>query len=118
MLGCPHYTIEQIWEACRLLEGKRVHGNTSLWIFTPRATKALADQNGYTKIIADAGGVLMTDTCSAMGRLLPKGAKVAAVDSAKQAHYLPAIMGVQCWFGSTEDCIEAAVTGKWRTQFS
>jgi predicted aconitase len=118
MLGCPHYTIEQIWEACRLLEGRRVHANTSLWIFTPRATKALADQNGYTKAITDAGGHLMTDTCSALGRVLPKGTKVAAVDSAKQAHYLPAIMGVQCWFGSTQDCIEAAVTGKWRTRFS
>jgi predicted aconitase len=117
MLGCPHYTIEQIWEACRLLEGRRVHENTSLWIFTPRATKQLADQNGYTRIITEAGGHLMSDTCSALGRVLPKGTKVAAVDSAKQAHYLPAIMGVQCWFGSTEDCINAAVTGKWSSRF-
>ena len=116
MLGCPHYTIEQIWEACRLLEGKRLHENTSLWIFTPRATKQLADQNGYTKIIGDAGGKLMSDTCSALGRVLPKGTRVAAVDSAKQAHYLPAIMGVQCWFGSTEDCINAAVTGRWNSE--
>lgn len=113
MLGCPHYTIEQIWEASRLLEGRRVHENTSLWIFTPRATKQLADQNGYTKIISDAGGKLMSDTCSALGRVMPKGTRVAAVDSAKQAHYLPAIMGVQCWFGSTAECIEAAVTGRF-----
>jgi predicted aconitase len=118
MLGCPHYTIEQIWEACRLLEGRRVHENTSLWIFTPRATKQLADQNGYTRIITEAGGHLMSDTCSALGRVLPKGTRVAAVDSAKQAHYLPAIMGVQCWFGSTQECIDAAVTGKWRSKFA
>ena len=39
-----------------LIEGKRVHENTSLWIFTPRAIKQLADQAGYTKIIEDAGG--------------------------------------------------------------
>jgi hypothetical protein len=26
---------------------------------------------------------------------------------------LPAITGVQTWFGSLEDCVEAAVTGKW-----
>ena len=118
MLGCPHYTIEQIWEACRLLEGRRVHENTSLWIFTARATQALADQNGYTRIISDAGGRLMSDTCSALGRVMPKGTRVAAVDSAKQAHYLPAIMGVQCWFGSTEDCIRAAVTGRWDARFA
>ena len=58
----------------------------------------------------------MTDTCSAFGRVMPKGVKVAAVDSAKQAHYLPAIMGVQAWFGTTADCIQAAITGRWSGQ--
>ena len=113
MLGCPHYNIEQIWEACKLLEGRKVHPNSALWIFTPRAIKALADQNGYTKVIEDAGAVLMSDSCSAMSRAMPKGTKVAALDSAKHAHYLPAIMGVQAWFGTTADCIDAACTGRW-----
>jgi predicted aconitase len=113
MLGCPHYNLEQIWEACRLLEGRKVHENTELWIFTPRAIKAVADQNGYTKIIEDAGAHLMSDSCSAMSRAMPKGTKVAALDSAKHAHYLPAIMGVEAWFGTTADCIDAACTGNW-----
>jgi predicted aconitase len=113
MLGCPHYSIEQIWEAARLLEGRRVHENSNLWIFTARATKQMADQNGLTRIIEDAGAYLMTDTCSALGKVMPKGVKVAAVDSAKQAHYLPAIMGVQAWFGTTTDCVQAAITGRW-----
>ena len=39
--------------------------------------------------------------------------RVAALDSAKQTHYLPAIMGIQAWFGSTRDCIDAALTGRW-----
>jgi predicted aconitase len=113
MLGCPHYSMEQIWEACQLLEGKKVHENSNLWIFTPKAIKQMADAAGYTRIIEDAGAHLMTDTCSALGRVIPKNVKVAAVDSAKQAHYLPAIMGVQCWFGTTAECIEAAITGRW-----
>lgn len=113
MLGCPHYTLEQIWEACQLLEGQRIHADSSLWIFTPRAIKQIADQNGYTAIIEAAGGYLMSDTCASLGRVIPKGAKVAAVDSAKQAHYLPAIMGIEAWFGTTGECIEAAITGRW-----
>ena len=113
MLGCPHYTLEQIGEVCRLLEGKRVHENSELWIFTPRQTKQLADQKGYSKILAEAGAHLMSDTCSALGRVIPKGTKVAAADSAKQSHYLPAIMGIECWFGSTEECVRAALTGRW-----
>jgi predicted aconitase len=113
MLGCPHYSIEQIWEVCQLLDQQRLSTHTELWIFTAKATKQLADQAGYTKIIEDAGGVLMTDTCSSVGRVMPKGTRVAAVDSAKQAHYLPAIMNVQAWFGTTAECIAAAVTGRW-----
>lgn len=114
MLGCPHYTIEQIWEAARLLEGRKVSPNSALWIFTPRAIKSLADRNGYTEIIEAAGAHLLTDSCSAMSRATPKGTRVAALDSAKQAHYLPAILGIEAWFGSTADCIDAACTGQWR----
>lgn len=113
MFGCPHASIEQIWEICRLLEGKRVHSNTNLWIFTPRGIRDLADRNGYTKIIKDAGGVLMTDTCPCLGRFVPKGTKVMATDSGKQSHYAPSILGVQAWYGSVEDCVNAAITGKW-----
>jgi len=113
MLGCPHYTLEQIGDVCRLLEGKRVHENSELWIFTPRQTRQLADAKGYTRIIEAAGAHLMSDTCSALGRVMPKGTRVAAADSAKQSHYLPAIMGVECWFGTTADCVDAAVTGRW-----
>jgi len=111
MLGCPHAAIEQIEEAARLLRGK--HIKTHLWMFTSRAVKSLADLHGFTKTIRDAGGYLMTDTCSAIGRMLPAGTKVVALDSAKQVHYLPAMMNVEGWFGTTEDCIQAALTGRW-----
>ncbi len=113
MLGCPHYSIEQIWEVAQLLEGHKVHADCELWIFTPRAIKSLADQNGSTRIIEDAGGHLMSDSCSAMSRATPKGTRVVALDSAKQAHYLPAILGLQAWFGSTAECIDAACSGRW-----
>jgi predicted aconitase len=113
MLGCPHAALEQLQEAAQLLAGRRVSGNASLWIFTSRAVRDAADRAGYTQAIADAGGVVMTDTCSAFAQAIPPGTKVAALDSAKQAHYLPAILGIQAWFGSTHDCIEAAISGRW-----
>jgi len=113
MLGCPHDSIEQVWQAARLLQGKRLHTGTELWIHTPRALRELADRSGYTRIVEEAGGHILSDSCPAISRLMPKGTSVVATDSAKQAHYLPAIMGVQTWFGSLEDCIQAAITGKW-----
>ncbi len=114
MLGCPHDSIEQVWEAARLLDGKRISANVNLWIHTPRAIKEVADRSGYTAMIESAGARLLSDTCPAISRILPKGVKVVATNSAKQAHYLPAIaLGAQAWFGSLEDCIDAALTGRW-----
>jgi predicted aconitase len=114
MLGCPHYSIEQIAHAAHLIEGRKVHENSALWVFTSRAVKAVADANGYSEILRNAGAFLMTDTCSAISRAVPKGTRVAALDSAKQVHYLPAMMGIEGWYGTTEDCIDAACTGKWK----
>src|SRR5512139_3543515 len=114
MLGCPHASIEQVAEIAALIEGRKVHVNSALWVFTSRAVKIAADANGYTKILRDAGGFLMTDTCSAISHAVPKGTKVAALDSAKQVHYLPAMMGIEGWYGTTAECIDAACTGKWR----
>jgi predicted aconitase len=113
MLGCPHNSIDQVWLIASMLEGKRISANTQLWVHTPRAIRQVADRNGYTKMIADAGGVVMSDTCPAISRHLPKGVRTVATDSAKQAHYLPAITGVEAWFGSVKDCVEAALTGRW-----
>jgi predicted aconitase len=113
MLGCPHAALEQIQEACRMLEGRKIASGCRLWIFTSRAVRAVAEKEGLARIIRDAGGVLITDTCSAIGQALPPGTRVAALDSAKQTHYLPAIMGIEAWFGTTQDCIDAALTGQW-----
>src|SRR5271166_4101899 len=111
MLGCPHASIEQFRDVARLLDGKKI--KTHLWMFTSRAVKTVADMSGFTKTIEDAGGIVMTDTCSAIARAVPKGTKVVALDSAKQTHYLPAMVGIKAWFGTTEDCINAALTGRW-----
>jgi len=113
MLGCPHAAIEQLRDAARLLDGKKVSANCALWIFTSRAVKSQAQHEGLLATLANAGAVLLTDTCSAFAQALPPGTKVAALDSAKQVHYLPAILGIQAWFGSTTDCINAALTGRW-----
>jgi predicted aconitase len=113
MLGCPHNSIDQVWLIASLLDGRKISANTQLWVHTPRALREVADRNGYTKMIMDAGGFVMSDTCPAISRHMPKGTKVVATDSAKQAHYLPAITGVSAWFGSVKDCVEAAVSGRW-----
>jgi predicted aconitase len=114
LLGCPHASIDQMRAAARALDGKRLHSGTQLWIMAPRALKDVADRSGYTAVIEAAGGKILADSCPAMSRTAPAGTKVFATDSAKQAHYLPAILGIEAWFGKLDDCVDAAVTGRWR----
>ena len=63
----------------------------------PRALRDVADRSGYTDVIERAGGRLLGDSCPAMSRVAPEGTRVFATDSAKQAHYLPAILGIEAW---------------------
>lgn len=113
MIGCPHASLEQVREVARLLDGRRLSDSTTLWVFTPRALRTVAERSGYVATIEKAGGRVLSDTCPAIGQFLPPGTKVFATDSAKQAHYLPAITGVQGWFGSVETCVTAALKGRW-----
>jgi predicted aconitase len=114
LLGCPHASVEQIWRAARALDGRRLSPGTELWLMVPRALKDVADRSGYTEIIERAGGKVLADSCPAMSRAAPEGTRVFATDSAKQAHYLPAILGIEAWFGTLGECVDAAVTGRWR----
>ncbi|ASR37410.1 hypothetical protein BAY61_23090 [Prauserella marina] len=113
LLGCPHASIDQVCRAAKALEGRQLNSGTQLWMMVPRALKAIADRSGYTEIIESAGGKLLADSCPAMSRSAPEGTTVFATDSAKQAHYLPAILGIEAWFGTLEDCVNAAITGRW-----
>ena len=113
LLGCPHASVDQIRRAAAALEGRRLSPGTELWLMAPRALKDVADRSGYTEVIELAGGHVLADSCPAMSRAAPSGTKVFATDSAKQAHYLPAILGIEAWFGTLEECVDAAVTGRW-----
>ena len=123
-LGCPQYTVEQIRIATGLLDGRKVHANTTLWIGTNRMAFALAERMGYRDIIKKAGGVLVCDTCPMLSFLrldsLEKQGisgpayKTMLTDSPKQAKYANNTIGCDTILDKTDECINAAVTGKWR----
>lgn len=115
MIGCPHAAYEQIEQVAALLDGREVAADAALWLFTPSALRERAREEGLVARIEAAGARVLSDTCPAIGQFLPPGTRRFATDSAKQAHYLPAIMGVEGAFASTGDCIAAAVTGRLPT---
>lgn len=112
-LGCPHCSLERMGTIARLLEGKKIHPNTRLFVTTNSMIKAIAEIQGFSAAIGKAGGIILEDSCALSLAMDP--ATVFACDSAKLAHYAPGATGLHdTWFGSTEECIDAALTGTWR----
>jgi hypothetical protein len=112
-VGCPHCSIKEIAEIAKLLEGKKVTEKTELWVATSRTAKQLADKRGYTAVIEAAGGKFACDTCMAVAPL--KGRfKALATTSAKGCFYSRQ-NNMKTKMGSLEECIDAAVTGKWNS---
>ncbi|NLM52873.1 MAG: DUF521 domain-containing protein [Firmicutes bacterium] len=112
-LGCPHYNIYEVYQAAKLLEGKKC--KSLLWIMTNPSSYQVAERMGLRKIIEDAGAVLLSGSCP--GALLETPPmRVMATDSAKQNYYLTGMFypeKLDVWYGSMEECINAAITGKW-----
>lgn len=113
-IGCPHLTLDQVREVAWLLEGRRCR--TNLWIMTNPWTFRQAEMMGYREIIKRAGGVLLSGTCPGLMRCLPPNTEVMATNSAKQGYYLHGLVypkELETWYGSTKECINAAITSKW-----
>jgi predicted aconitase len=113
-IGCPHCSLNQIKELAGLLQGKKVNRETTLWIHTNVAIKHLAGQLGYVQTIEEAGGVVTQDLCTILGNPEALGFKTLATNSPKMAFYAPGSNGFAVWYGSVEQCIDAAVGGTWK----
>lgn len=115
-IGCPHFDLAELEEVALLLDkkGKRVHPDVKLLIYTSSFVKRMADQMGISKKITDAGGVIVCNTCMILGYTEKLGFKNFATNSARNAHYASTIANLNSFFGSLEDCIDAAITGEWK----
>jgi predicted aconitase len=103
--------LTEIEEVAHWLEGKRV--KTKLWITTARETRERAQGKGLVEQIEAAGGRVVADTCLVVAPIEELGLRSMATNSAKAAFYAPTYSGVMVRFGRLEQCLEAAVTGRW-----
>lgn len=118
-LGCPHYNIEELNKVAWLLNGKKCR--VPLWVMTNPLTFKAAEIMGLRETIEKTGAKLLSGTCLGLlkGEMLPNGS-VLATDAAKQDYYLTGIVypkKLEVWYGTTEDCIKAAITGKWQGEW-
>lgn len=120
VLGCPHVSLLQVQEIVSLLGGRRIAPGVVFQILTSDAIKAVCDRQGYTESLEGAGAMLLSRTCPTcypLGEAISgaRDIRSLATDSSKMAHYIAADSGrMPVYYGSTEECVEAAVRGNWR----
>ncbi|MCL2402140.1 MAG: aconitase X catalytic domain-containing protein [Oscillospiraceae bacterium] len=119
-LGCPHLNIVDLMQIAHKVDGKKC--KVPVWLATAPWLYAAAKEQGYVDIFEKSGIVLTTGTCPAAMGSLPAGVSCIAVDSAKQAMYLTGCYPdddnrLQMAYGSQDDCIDAALTGRWRGEW-
>ena len=116
-MGCPHCTISELKEIATLLDGKKVAKSVKLLIGTSDALLGLAREIGCAGVIEGAGAVISNCCVSAFNPFvfLGSGARVVATNSARGAHYIQKLSKgeTRTFLGDTQNCIHAAVTGKY-----
>lgn len=117
-LGCPHYNIADLQKVARLLDGKKCR--TPVWVMTNPLTFKAAEMMGLRETITKAGATLLSGACCGLLNGEMPNATVMATDAAKQDYYITGVVypkKLEVWYGTTEECIQAALTGKWKGQW-
>lgn len=112
-LGNPHASIDEMREISRLVDGKKKNAATRFVIACGRWTEGESEKAGWSRIIRDFGGEILTDTCWCMIErpIVPEDLVNAMTNSAKYAHYGPGKSRIKMHFGSLAQCIEAGIKG-------
>jgi len=110
-LGCPHASRDDLVRILGILNGRKV--KAPLWIAASQVVREKAEAEGLAEKLRACGAEIVADTCMVVAPLKDLGLRTLATDSAKAAFYLPSHHDMNVYFGSTEENVEAAVTGRW-----
>ena len=111
MLGCPHYTYNQLKEVASLLEGRKVHPDVAFWILTSFDAIELASRSGHLSTIEKSGCRLVPDTCMDEPCWKSFEGGLGVTDSPKCMYYRER-RGQPFVLRNLPDCVEAAVRGE------
>ncbi len=90
-LGCPHYHIDEVHRIAEFLNGRSIHPDTVVHIWTAGPFKYMAvNPGGY-----------------------PPGARTAAFDAAKQRMSAAQETDARLYYGSLAQCLQTAISGIW-----
>jgi len=103
-IGCPHASLDEIKRVSEVVAGRKLE--VRLWVCTSRENKEKAAELGYNKVIEDAGGLVVADTCMVVAPIESIGVKSTGVNSGKAAKYLPGFCAQKILFDDLERLLE------------
>jgi predicted aconitase len=115
ILGCPHssyHEFETMIQFVDAMEGASVSSHVQLLVISNAPMVALARRNGWIEKLQAFGATLVHDTCPFHSPIVARDARTIATNSGKCAYYAPGELGVQVAFGTTRECLLAAVRGQ------
>ncbi len=111
-VGTPHYSVREFARLTQLIGSQRVAPGVQFFASTGREVLTEIESRGWADTLRAAGVKIVTDTCTYITPILAPVEGAAMTDSAKWAYYAPGNIGIDVVFGSVEDCVATAVTGR------
>jgi predicted aconitase len=111
-LGTPHMSLAELEALGPRLASFDVADGLTLYVSTGRDMAAELERRGLIDPFHRPGVQLVVDTCTYITPIIDPRARVVMTNSAKWAWYAPANMGVDVCFGTLDDCLASAASGK------
>jgi predicted aconitase len=115
VFAAPQLSLIEMSQVAGLLDGRRIHTDTSLIVATSPEIKFAADRMGLTRRIEDAGGIVAAGVCfyQSYAREMAEanGWQRLLTNSAKLVNII-AGYGYKPTLASMERCIDSAVAGR------
>lgn len=111
MLGCPHYTYDQILEIERLFAGRHVHPDVAFWVLAAADAAELASRSHLRTRLERIGVYLVPDTCMDEPCWKSFEGGLGVTDSPKCGYYRER-RGQQFAIRRLSNCVEAAISGR------
>lgn len=110
--GCPHFSIQEFSKIYQSLDGRKVHPNVSVTVFTSRLILRWLKSIGLDRKLKRCGVMIFTDGCLLCYPQKETRFGVMMTNSAKAANYIYSQSGCVAAIGTIGDCVESAVTGQ------
>ena len=116
-LGSPHFSVGEFEQLLPLIEQYPPKPEIEFIVCTNRIVLAALKQRGWLDTLKAAGVTVIVDTCVVVTPIMRVKHGTLMTNSGKFAHYAPGNIGMATVYGSLQECVRSAATGRvWRDE--